>query len=82
MSYAQSIMFFKYDFVQKIFQLILLLPSGFSLNCKKAAAMKIVGTFQDQINTENGSDAKYFSKFQTLEAYPLLLELLVAHFTM
>ncbi|MFZ0513407.1 MAG: hypothetical protein WAM14_17505, partial [Candidatus Nitrosopolaris sp.] len=36
--------FFKPDFVQKI---ILILPPGFSPNDKKAAAIKIVDTFQD-----------------------------------
>src|SRR6266496_6293582 len=36
--------FFKPDFVQKIFQLIL--PPGFSPNDKKAATIKIVDTFQ------------------------------------
>jgi hypothetical protein len=39
--------FVKPDFVQKIFQLIL--PPGFSTNDKKAAAIKIVDAFQDQI---------------------------------
>lgn len=46
--------FFKPDFVQKIFQLIL--PPGFSPNDKKAATIKIVDTFQDQIK-KDGSDA-------------------------
>src|SRR5919204_5152786 len=41
--------FFKRDFVQKIFQIIL--PPNFSSNNnKKAATIKIVETFQDQIN--------------------------------
>ena len=48
--------FFKRDFLQKIFQL-LLLPSNFLDKNKKAATMKIVDTFQDQIN-KNGSDAR------------------------
>jgi hypothetical protein len=48
--------FFKRDFLQKIFQL-LLLPSNFLHKNKKAATMKIVDTFQDQIN-KNGSDAR------------------------
>jgi len=47
--------FFKPDFVQKIFQLIL--PPGFSPNDKKAATIKIVDTFQDQIK-KNGSYAR------------------------
>jgi hypothetical protein len=47
--------FFKRDFVQKIFQLVL--PPGFPPNDKKAAAIKIVDTFQDQIK-KNGSDAR------------------------
>ena len=45
-----------YDvFVQKIFQLIL--PPGFFPNDKKAVAIKIIDTFQDQIK-KNGSDAR------------------------
>jgi len=47
--------FFKPDFVQKIFQL--LLPPGFSPKDKKAARIKIVDTFQDQIK-KDGSDAR------------------------
>jgi hypothetical protein len=47
--------FFRRDFVQKIFQL--LLPSNFSHNNKKAATLKIVDTFQDQIK-KNSSDAR------------------------
>jgi hypothetical protein len=47
--------FFKRDFVQKIFQL--LLPPNFTHKNKKAAALKIVDTFQDQIK-KNGSDAR------------------------
>jgi hypothetical protein len=47
--------FFKRDFIQKIFQL--LLPPKFSRNNKKTAAIKIVDTFQDQIK-KNGSDAR------------------------
>jgi hypothetical protein len=39
--------FFKRDFVQKIFQIIL--QPNFSPNDKKATAIKIVDTFQDQI---------------------------------
>jgi hypothetical protein len=46
---------FKRDFIQKIFQL--LLPPNFSHKNKKAATMKIVDTFQDQIK-KNGSDAR------------------------
>src|SRR5919109_1333420 len=46
--------FFKPDFVQKIFQLVL--PHGFPPN-KKAATMKIVDMFQSQIK-QNGSDAR------------------------
>jgi hypothetical protein len=50
--------FFKRDFVQKIFQLVLPLPGNFPPhNDKKAAAIKIVDTFQDQIK-KNGSDAR------------------------
>ena len=52
--------FFKRDFVQKIFQLVLLSSGSFSppSNDKKAAAIKIVvDTFQDQIK-KNGSDAR------------------------
>jgi hypothetical protein len=48
--------FFKRDFVQKIFQLILPSPGNFPHN-KKAAAIKIVDIFQDQIK-KNGSDAR------------------------
>ena len=47
--------FFKRDFVQKIFQL--LLPPNYSQKNKKAATLKIVDTFQDQIK-KNGSDAR------------------------
>jgi hypothetical protein len=47
--------FFKRDFVQKIFQL--LLPQNYSHKNKKAARLKIVDTFQDQIK-KNGSDAR------------------------
>lgn len=47
--------FFKPDFVQRIFQLIP--PCGFSPNDKKAATIKIVDTFQDQIK-KDGSDAR------------------------
>jgi hypothetical protein len=47
--------FFKRDFIQRIFQL--LLPPNFSQINKKAAAIKIVGTFQEQIK-KNGSDAR------------------------
>ena len=49
-------LFFKRDFIQKIFQL-LLLPSNIPHNNKKAATIKIVDTFQDQIK-KNGSDAR------------------------
>jgi hypothetical protein len=42
-------------FIQKIFQL--LLPPNFLHNNKKAATIKIVDTFQDQIK-KNGSDAR------------------------
>ena len=47
--------FFKHDFVQKIFQLPL--PPNYSHKNKKAATLKIVDTFQDQIK-KNGSDAR------------------------
>ena len=47
--------FFKRDFVQKIFQIIL--PPDFPSNNKKAATIKIVDIFQDQIK-KNGSDAR------------------------
>jgi hypothetical protein len=47
--------FFKPDFVQKIFQLIL--SPGISPNDRKAARLKIVDTFQDQIK-KDGSDAR------------------------
>jgi hypothetical protein len=47
--------FFRRNFVQKIFEL--LLPPNFSHKNKKAATIKIVDTFQDQIN-KNGSDAR------------------------
>lgn len=47
--------FFKRDFVQKIFQL--LLPPNYSHKNKKAARLKIVDIFQDQIK-KNGSDAR------------------------
>ena len=47
--------FFKRDFIQKIFQL--LLPHNFSHDNKKAATIKIVDTFQDQIK-KNGSHAR------------------------
>ena len=47
--------FFKRDFIQKIFQL--LLPPNFSHKNKKAATLKIVDTFQEQIK-KNGSDAR------------------------
>ena len=47
--------FFKRDFIQKIFQLSL--PHNFSHNNKKAATIKIVDTFQDQVK-KNGSDAR------------------------
>jgi hypothetical protein len=47
---------FKRDFVQRIFQIIL--PPNFSSNNnKKATTIKIVDTFQDQIE-KNGSDAR------------------------
>lgn len=47
--------FFKPDFVQKIFQLVL--PPGFSSHNKQAAATKIVDMFQNQVKL-NGSDAR------------------------
>jgi len=47
--------FFNRDFIQNIFEL--LLPHNFSHNNKKAATIKIVDTFQDQIK-KNGSDAR------------------------
>jgi hypothetical protein len=47
--------FFKPDFVQKIFQLAL--PHGFPSHNKKAAATKIVDMFQNQVKL-NGSDAR------------------------
>jgi hypothetical protein len=47
--------FFKRDFIQKIFQI--LLSPNFSHKNKKAATLKIVDTFQDQIK-KNGSDAR------------------------
>ena len=47
--------FFKPDFVQKVFQLAM--PSSFPPHDKKAAAIKIVDIFQSQIK-KNGSDAK------------------------
>jgi hypothetical protein len=47
--------FLKRDFIQKIFQL--LIPPNFSHNNKKAATIKIVDTFQEQIK-KNGSDAR------------------------
>ena len=47
--------FFKRDFVQKIFEV--LLPHNYSHKNKKAATLKIVDTFQDQIK-KNGSDAR------------------------
>jgi hypothetical protein len=47
--------FFKPDFVQKIFQLAL--PPGFPSHNKKAAATKIVDMFQNQVKL-NGSDAR------------------------
>ena len=47
--------FFKYEFVQKIFQLAL--PSDFPYYNKKAAVMKIVDMFQNQIK-KNSSDAR------------------------
>ena len=47
--------FFKRDFIQMVFQL--LLPYNIQRKNKKAATMKIVDTFQDQIR-KNGSDAR------------------------
>jgi hypothetical protein len=47
--------FFKRYFVKRIFQITV--PTSFSLNNKKAAAIKIVDTFQYQIK-KNGSDAR------------------------
>jgi hypothetical protein len=47
--------FFKRNFIQKIFQI--LLAPNFSHKNKKAATLKIVDTFQDQIK-KNGSDAR------------------------
>ena len=47
--------FFKPDFVQKIFQPAL--PPGFPSHNKKAAATKIVDMFQNQVKL-NGSDAR------------------------
>lgn len=47
--------FFSPDFVQKIFQLAL--PLGFPPRNKRAAAIKIVDLFQNQLRL-NGSDAK------------------------
>src|ERR671932_1787121 len=47
--------FFKRDFIQKIFQLVL--PPNFSHKSKKAATMKIVDTFQEQME-KNCSDAR------------------------
>src|SRR5919206_5071966 len=47
--------FFKRNFVQNIFQL--LLPPNYSHKNKKDATLKIVDTFQDQIK-KNGSDAR------------------------
>ncbi len=47
--------FFKRDFIQKIFQL--LLSHNFSHDNKKATTTKIVDTFQDQIK-KNGSNAR------------------------
>ena len=49
--------FFKRDFVHKIFQLVLPAGNFPDHNDKKAAAIKIVDTFQDQIK-KNGSDAR------------------------
>src|SRR5215216_2258089 len=46
---------FKPDFAQKMFQLAL--PPGFPPHNKKAAAMKIVNMFQNQVKL-NGSDAR------------------------
>ena len=47
--------FFKPDFAQKIFQPAL--PPDFSPHNKKAAAMKIVNMFQNQVKL-NGSDPR------------------------
>jgi hypothetical protein len=47
--------FFKRNFIQKIFQLVL--SPNFSHKSKKAATMKIVDTFEAQIK-KNGSDAR------------------------
>jgi len=47
--------FFKRDFIQMVFQL--LLPYNISHKNKKAATLKIVDTFQDQLK-KNGSDAR------------------------
>ena len=47
--------FFRTDFVPKIFQLAL--PPGFPSHNKKAAAIKIVDLFQNQVKL-NGSDAR------------------------
>ena len=47
--------FFKRDFIQRVFQL--LLPYDIKHKNKKAATIKIVDTFQDQIK-KNGSDAR------------------------
>ena len=47
--------FFKRDFIQMVFQL--LFPYNISHKNKKAATLKIVDTFQDQIK-KNGSDAR------------------------
>ena len=47
--------FFKRDFIQRVFQL--LLPYNIQHRNKKAATIKIVDTFQDQIK-KNGSDAR------------------------
>jgi hypothetical protein len=50
-----STIFSKPDFAQKIFQLAL--PLGFPPQNKKAAAIKIVDLFQNQVKL-NGSDAR------------------------
>ena len=47
--------FFKRDFMQMVF--LLLLPYNISHKNKKAATLNIVDTFQDQIK-KNGSDAR------------------------
>jgi hypothetical protein len=47
--------FFKPEFVQKVFQVAL--PPGFSPHDKKAAAIRIDDIFQSQIK-KNGSDAR------------------------